>query len=211
MNHENMVYYSNMEDKTPNAKYYFSESLRAAIDEGDTSRVVEAVETQPASFVTEGISNRLIVRDFLVTQKQRLVQLDDGLDEATNGRLDEYAQAYIHALDTDLKDAFITDEGAENQKLTGDDRLRSALREPSATINLARHIASIDVRKLTPPDAIVDWMQNVRDSIVELLWEAIQDYKEDDSATGTGVASVRKAIAQLIEDMDRKISGSLLQ
>ncbi len=210
MSSVNVVTYGDMNEKVPHVKDYFSDSLRTAISSGDLAGLREAVDNQAPSFVTEGISNRLLVRDFLVTQKQRLSQLDEGLEKTTDTSFDDYTRAYINALDSDLKDMFIDEDSSKVRKLNGDERLRRELRESDSALALAKHIADIDVRKLTPPEEIISWMQNVRDSIVEDLWNSVQTYREQ-GLTAETASDFHEAVARIMSGLNEKISGSLLR
>ncbi len=207
----NMVEYGDMNEKIPQAKDYFNDSFRVAIVSGDSTNLREAVDSLTPSFVTEGISNRLLVRDFLVIQKQRLSQFDEDLEKATAGAgLDEYTRSYINALDDDLKTTFMDEDDSDAQKLKGDERLRRELRESDSAITLATHIANIDVRNLTSPEDIIGWMQNIRDSIVEELWDSVQTYKERGLTPAT-TKEFHDTIARIVDSINEKISGSLLR
>ncbi len=206
-----MVEYGDMNEKIPQAKDYFNDSFRVAIVSGDSTNLREAVDSLTPSFVTEGISNRLLVRDFLVIQKQRLSQFDEDLEKATAGAgLDEYTRSYINALDDDLKTTFMDEDDSDAQKLKGDERLRRELRESDSAITLATHIANIDVRNLTSPEDIIGWMQNIRDSIVEELWDSVQTYKERGLTPAT-TKEFHDTIARIVDSINEKISGSLLR
>lgn len=207
----NVVEYGDMNEKIPQAKDYFNDSFRVAIVSGDSTNLREAVDSLTPSFVTEGISNRLLVRDFLVIQKQRLSQFDEDLEKATAGAgLDEYTRSYINALDDDLKTTFMDEDDSDAQKLKGDERLRRELRESDSAITLATHIANIDVRNLTSPEDIIGWMQNIRDSIVEELWDSVQTYKERGLTPAT-TKEFHDTIARIVDSINEKISGSLLR
>lgn len=198
-----------MSEKLPQAKDYFTDSLRTAIANGDLVNLREAMDDQKPSFVTEGISNRLLVRDFLTLQKQRLSQFDEGLESGSDVGHDEYTRSYIAMLDRDLATAFIDEAGSQTpQKLKGDERLRREFRESGDAIAFATHIAAIDVRKLTPPEDIVGWMQNVRDSIVEDLWDCVQTYREQ-GFTQTTASEFHETVIHLVGGVDEMIRGSL--
>ncbi len=203
MNHENMVKYEDMKEKIPQVKDYLSQPLQDAIHDGDIVGLREAIDAYPGSFATEGISNRLVVRDFLVNENERLAQLDAQLDDSTEPA-DQRVRSYIQGLDMRLQEVFVSDDSGG--KLSGDERLREVLRNFEGDKELIQHLMGVDVRELTPPQEIARWMQYVRDGLVEDLWEAVQDYRE----TGD-VRAIHASIARISESLDRKAEGSLLK
>ncbi len=207
-----MVESNNMNKEPQKAELYFSSALRTAIAEGDAFRIKASIEAQNNNSITEAISNRLVVRSFLLRQKYELSHLDESVaDLADDAQLIiKELYTYLINIDDDFEDTFFAKEDDEKfSKLTGDEHMRAALSEPNeAMVKLARQLAELDVRRLTPPEKVYDWMQNTRDGIVERLWESVQDVREA-GATGAALIGIHRTIEDLTADLDKYIIGSL--
>jgi len=206
-----MIEFENMNQEPQKTESYFSEDLRAAITSGDTSEIKAAVELQEANPVTEAISNRLIVRNFLLKQKQGISLLDEEVssDASNPHAIIADVQSYIGVLDNDFVDSFVTEEHSDAGKLSGDAHFRLVLSESTkSSVALARQLGALNVALLTPPDMIFEWMQNVRDSIVESAWDSVQDIRED-GASARALETMHQSIAKLVASLDEYIAGSL--
>ena len=208
-----MIEYNNMNNEPQKSEQYFSSSLREAIISGDPLKVKEALEGQDANTVTEAISNRILVRSFLLKQKQQLSRVNEEVEGKTLTEGDtivEVLREYLKNLDADFVDSFVAEDGhAETSKLSGDTYFRAALSEESdGTVQLARQLSTVDVSRLTSPKMVLDWAQHIRDSIVESVWDSAQDIREQ-GASEVASKSVHHSIEEAVNELDKYIAGSL--
>lgn len=202
----------NMNEQPQSQKHYFIEPLREAIALGDPMKIKEELERQPVNAVTEAMSNRLIVRSFLLMQKQRLSQLDGeiSINISKPDMMIKSVSSYLNSLDIDFDNSFSGSEnGEKSNKLSGDDYLRGILSQTNeVSTHLGRQLVELDVARLTPPESVLAWMQNIRESIVQSMWESVQDVRER-AADEVSLRSVHQAVTSVIDDLDKYIAGSL--
>lgn len=193
------------------ASDFLDDRLVQAIADGNREEIVVALSNQEPNLLTEAISNRLVVRGFLADQKSKLIALDGQLSSQENAdQMVEYVRQYLQTLRVDFTEAFVGEkEGGELEKLSGDKLFREALSESGESLAyIARQVTDIDATALTPPDKVFDWMEHIRESIIESLWDVAQDIRED-AYRSEAVLNTKQEIHDQIAKLDWYIQGSL--
>lgn len=185
--------------------------LVQAIRSGEQKNVVAALKSQEHTEITEAISNRLIVRTFLVMQKGGLAVLDRQLsDQLTATQAARLIRDYLRELKSQFTDMFVAGKLQDKYaKLSGDKLFREALSapgEPSAEI--ANKLIEINANSLTSPANMYEVAEYIRDSITETLWETVQDIRER-GADEQVRADAKRVITEQVARLDSFIEGNL--
>ena len=184
-----MLYYENMEELPQKASDFLSGDFLAGLEQKDSAKIRDQAAVLPHNVVLEGIGNRMLIRDFLVQ---------------TKGELSSYV------LDLDDEEADLED-GTRRLFGLGMERLRQEFRNTDdiAVINLAGHIAQMDVDKILAINNPYTVMKAIRGAIVEELWKNVQDYRETGDNREIRDA-ISEAVAEFMDIMDKDILYSML-
>lgn len=191
----------------------FSHDLQTAIMAGESDTIRTAIEQQPINEVIEGIGNRLLARDFLVSEKHHLSLYDQQLDEEVS--LEAVTRQCFTAIDSDLVTAFARDEKLRRRPGgAAGERFRNLFTEGSSDevcVALLRHLSQVQASSMISLRHPYRFMEYMRNAAVESLWEVVQQHREQ----GGGVVDVRtvahERVARLLGDIDQRIIGLLFK
>ena len=202
-----MLYYENMEELPQKASGFLSGGFLAGLEQKDSAKIRDQAAVLPHNVVLEGIGNRMLIRDFLVQTKGELSNYVLDLDSKEAG-LEDGMRRLLGVIDEIFKAA---DENKDKPGGLGMERFRQEFRNPDDTtvMNLARHIAQMDVNKILAINNPYTVMKAIRGAIVEELWKNVQDYRE----TGDNQEirdAISETVAEFIDIMDKDILYSML-
>jgi hypothetical protein len=182
---------------------YFHEALKWAIEDGDEEAIVAAVARQEPNNTTEGISNFLLARMFLVGQKGALTRLNNKIAMAnTAAKVTELFDSYTDELTIQFNAVFPEKDSAER---LNDAAFRAVLATRSEALPaIARQIATIDLAMLLPPDELLYDMQGVYDLIVESHSFALDNLRNN-GFDDLSHEIIRDAVAMNIEVIDERL------
>ena len=206
-----MLYYESMGEVAEKAVNYLSTDFRAGLDEKDSARIKEASEKLPHNVVLEGIGNRMLIRDFLVQAKGELSKYVSTVDDRESD-LEGSTRRLFSIIDENLDGICqAAEEYKDEPGGLGMERLRRAFQssDDATIINLARHIAQMDVDTVLAINNPYAVMKTVRSDIVEELWKKIQDYREDGDSLEIR-ENIKETVAEFVEVIDRNILGSMM-
>ena len=206
-----MLYYEGMRNITEKAVNYLSADFRAGLDEKDSARIKEASERLPHNVVLEGIGNRMLIRDFLVQTKGELSKYVSAIDDREVD-LEDSTRHLFGVIDENLDGIC---QAAEERKDElgglGMERFRRAFQnsDDTAVINMAKHIAQMDVDTILAINNPYTAMKTIRSGIVEEIWKNIQNYRE--AGDGLGIReNIKETATKFVNTIDRYILDSML-
>ena len=206
-----MLYYEGMRNIAEKAVNYLSADFRAGLDEKDSARIKEASERLPHNVVLEGIGNRMLIRDFLVQTKGELSKYVSAIDDREVD-LEDSTRRLFGIIDENLDGIC---QAAEERKDElgglGMERFRRAFQnsDDTAVINMAKHIAQMDVDTILAINNPYTAMKAIRSGIVEEIWKNIQDYRE--AGDGLGIReNIKETATKFVNTIDRYILDSML-
>ena len=202
-----MLYYENMEELPQKASDFLSGDFLAGLEQKDSAKIRDQAAVLPHNVVLEGIGNRMLIRDFLVQTKGELSNYVLDLDSKEAG-LEDGMRRLLGVIDEIFKAA---DENKDKPGGLGMERFRQEFRNTDdiAVINLADHIAQMDVDKILAINNPYTVMKAIRGAIVEELWKNVQDYRE----TGDNQEirdAIGETVAEFMDIMDKDILYSML-
>ncbi len=206
-----MLYYENMEELPQKASDFLSGDFLAGLEQKDSAKIRDQAAVLPHNVVLEGIGNRMLIRDFLVQTKGELSSYVSTLD-VEEVDLEDGIRRLFGVIDGSLDEIFKdADENKDRPGGLGMERFRQEFRNTDdiAVINLAGHIAQMDVDKILAINNPYTVMKAIRGAIVEELWKNVQDYRE----TGDNQEirdAINETIAEFIDIMDKDILYSIL-
>lgn len=206
-----MLYYESMGEVAEKAVNYLSTDFRAGLDEKDSARIKEASEKLPHNVVLEGIGNRMLIRDFLVQAKGELSKYVSTVDDRESD-LEGSTRRLFSIIDENLDGICqAAEEYKDEPGGLGMERFRRAFQnsDNATIINLARHIAQMDVDTVLAINNPYAVMKTVRSDIVEELWKKIQDYREAGDSLEIR-ENIKETAAEFVEVIDRNILGSMM-
>ena len=206
-----MLYYENMEELPQKASDFLSGDFLAGLEQKDSAKIRDQAAVLPHNVVLEGIGNRMLIRDFLVQTKGELSSYVSTLD-VEEVDLEDGTRRLFGVIDGSLDEIFkAADENKDRPGGLGMERFRQEFRNTDdiAVINLADHIAQMDVNKVLAINNPYTVMKAIRGAIVEELWKNVQDYREigDDLEIRE---NIRKAVVEFVEAIDRDILNSMM-
>ena len=200
-----------MRNITEKAVNYLSADFRAGLDEKDSARIKEASERLPHNVVLEGIGNRMLIRDFLVQTKGELSKYVSAIDDREVD-LEDSTRHLFGVIDENLDGIC---QAAEERKDElgglGMERFRRAFQnsDDTAVINMAKHIAQMDVDTILAINNPYTAMKTIRSGIVEEIWKNIQNYRE--AGDGLGIReNIKETATKFVNTIDRYILDSML-
>jgi len=206
-----MLYYEHMEELPQKASGFLSGDFLAGLEQKDSAKIRDQAAVLPHNVVLEGIGNRMLIRDFLVQTKGELSSYVLDLD-SKEADLEYGTRRLFGVIDGSLDEIFkAADENKNRPGGLGMERFRQEFRNPDDTtvMNLARHIAQMDVDKILAINNPYTVMKAIRGAIVEELWKNVQDYRE----TGDNQEirdAISETVAEFIDIMDKDILYSML-
>ena len=206
-----MLYYENMEELPQKASDFLSGDFLAGLEQKDSAKIRDQAAVLPHNVVLEGIGNRMLIRDFLVQTKGELSSYVSTLD-VEEVDLEDGIRRLFGVIDGSLDEIFKdADENKDRPGGLGMERFRQEFRNTDDTtvMNLARHIAQMDVDKILAINNPYTVMKAIRGAIVEELWKNVQDYRETGDNREIRDA-ISEAVAEFIEIMDKDILYSML-
>lgn len=206
-----MLYYESMGEVAEKAVNYLSTDFRAGLDEKDSARIKEASEMLPHNVVLEGVGNRMLIRDFLAQTKGELSKYVSVIDDR-EADLEDSTRRLFGVIDENLdRICQAAEERKDELGGLGMERLRRAFQssDDATIINLARHIAQMDVDTVLAINNPYAVMKTVRSDIVEELWKKIQDYREAGYSLEIR-ENIKETAAEFVEVIDRNILGSMM-
>ena len=206
-----MLYYENMEKLPQKASDFLSGDFLAGLEQKDSAKIRDQAAVLPHNVVLEGIGNRMLIRDFLVQTKGELSSYVSDLDcEETN--LEDGTRRLFGVIDGSLDEIFkAADDNKDKPGGLGMERFRQEFRNLSGdnVVNLANHVAQMDVDKILAINNPYTVMKAIRGAIVEELWKNVQDYRE----TGDNQEirdAIGETVAEFMDIMDKDILYSML-
>ncbi len=206
-----MLYYEHMEELPQKASDFLSGDFLAGLEQKDSAKIRDQAAVLPHNVVLEGIGNRMLIRDFLVQTKGELSSYVSDLDGKEAG-LEDGMRRLFGVIDGSLDEIFkAADENKDKPGGLGMERFRQEFRNTDdiAVINLAGHIAQMDVDKILAINNPYTVMKAIQGAIVEELWKNVQDYRE----TGDNQEirdTISETVAEFIDIMDKDILYSML-
>ena len=206
-----MLYYENMEELPQKASDFLSGDFLAGLEQKDSAKIRDQAAVLPHNVVLEGIGNRMLIRDFLVQTKGELSSYVLDLDDE-EADLEDGTRRLFGVIDGSLDEIFkAADENKDRPGGLGMERLRQEFRNTDdiAVINLAGHIAQMDVDKILAINNPYTVMKAIQGAIVEELWKNVQDYRETGDNREIRDA-ISEAVAEFMDIMDKDILYSML-
>ena len=206
-----MLYYENMEELPQKASDFLSDYFLAGLEQKDSAKIRDQAAVLPHNVVLEGIGNRMLIRDFLVQTKGELSNYVLDLD-SKEADLEDGTRRLFGVIDGSLDEIFkAADKNKDKPGGLGMERFRQEFRNPDdiAVINLAGHIAQMDVDKILAINNPYTVMKAIRGAIVEELWKNVQDYRETGDNREIRDA-ISEAVAEFMDIMDKDILYSML-
>ena len=206
-----MLYYENMEELPQKASDFLSGDFLAGLEQKDSAKIRDQAAVLPYNVVLEGIGNRMLIRDFLVQTKGELSNYVLDLD-SKEADLEDGTRRLFGVIDGSLDEIFKdADENKGKPGGLGMERFRQEFRNLSGdnVVNLANHVAQMDVDKILAINNPYIVMKAIRGAIVEELWKNVQDYRE----TGDNQEirdAISETVAEFIGIMDKDILYSML-
>ena len=206
-----MLYYENMEELPQKASDFLSGDFLAGLEQKDPAKIRDQAAVLPHNVVLEGIGNRMLIRDFLLQTKGELSSYVSDLD-GEEADLEDGTRRLFGVIDGNLDEIFKTaDDNKDKPGGLGMERFRQEFRNLSGdnVVNLANHVAQMDVDKILAINNPYTVMKAIRGAIVEELWKNVQDYRETgDNQEIRDVIS--ETVAEFIDIMDKDILYSML-
>lgn len=206
-----MLYYENMENLPQKASDFLSGDFLAGLEQKDSAKIRDQAAVLPHNVVLEGIGNRMLIRDFLVQTKGELSSYVSDLDGKEAG-LEDGTRRLFGVIDGNLDEIFKTaDDNKDKPGGLGMERFRQEFRNLSGdnVVNLANHVAQMDVDKILAINNPYTVMKAIRGAIVEELWKNVQDYRE----TGDNQEirdAISETVAEFVDIIDKDILYSML-
>lgn len=206
-----MLYYEHMEELPQKASGFLSGDFLAGLEQKDSAKIRDQAAVLPHNVVLEGIGNRMLIRDFLVQTKGELSSYVLDLD-SKEADLEYGTRRLFGVIDGSLDEIFKTaDDNKDKPGGLGMERFRQEFRNLSGdnVVNLANHVAQMDVDKILAINNPYTVMKAIRGAIVEELWKNVQDYRE----TGDNQEirdAISETVAEFIDIMDKDILYSML-
>ena len=206
-----MLYYENMKELPQKASDFLSGDFLAGLEQKDSAKIRDQAAVLPHNVVLEGIGNRMLIRDFLVQTKGELSSYVLDLD-SKEADLEDGTRRLFGVIDGNLDEIFKTaDDNKDKPGGLGMERFRQEFRNLSGdnVVNLANHVAQMDVDKILAINNPYIVMKAIRGAIVEELWKNVQDYRE----TGDNQEirdAISETVAEFIGIMDKDILYSML-
>lgn len=204
--------YRRMKEQPP-ASEAFSHELQTAIATGESGAVRAAIERQPMNAVIEGIGNRLLARDFLVSEKRHLSVYDQQLDDAVTP-FELATRQCLEAIDSELAEVMAKGEqyrqqpgGAAGRRFV---ELFTQEASDEACVALLRHLSQVSINDVTALRQPYRFMQYMRNATVEQLWGLVQEYRLQEGAVDVQ-AKAHTEVVGLLQDIDRRIVGVLFK
>lgn len=206
-----MLYYENMEELPQKASDFLSGDFLAGLEQKDPAKIRDQAAVLPHNVVLEGIGNRMLIRDFLVQTKGELSSYVSTLD-GEEADLEDGTQRLFGVIDGSLDEIFKdADENKDKPGGLGMERFRQEFRNLSGdnVVNLANHVAQMDVDKILAINNPYTVMKAIRGAIVEELWKNVQDYRETGDNQGIRDA-ISETVAEFVDIIDKDILYSML-
>lgn len=206
-----MLYYENMEELPQKASDFLSGDFLAGLEQKDSAKIRDQAAVLPHNVVLEGIGNRMLIRDFLVQTKGELSSYVLDLD-SKEADLEDGTRRLFGVIDGSLDEIFkAADDNKDKPGGLGMERFRQEFRNLSGdnVVNLANHVAQMDVDKILAINNPYTVMKAIRGAIVEELWKNVQDYRE----TGDNQEirdAISEAVAEFVDIIDKDILYSML-
>lgn len=206
-----MLYYENMEELLQKASDFLSGDFLAGLEQKDSAKIRDQAAVLPHNVVLEGIGNRMLIRDFLLQTKGELSSYVSTLD-GEEADLEDGTRRLFGVIDGSLDEIFKTaDDNKDKPGGLGMERFRQEFRNLSGdnVVNLANHVAQMDVDKILAINNPYTVMKAIRGAIVEELWKNVQDYRETgDNQEIRDVIS--ETVAEFVDIIDKDILYSML-
>lgn len=206
-----MLYYEDMGGIAEKAVNHLSADFRAGLDEKDSTRIKEASERLPHNVVLEGIGNRMLIRDFLVQTKGELSKYVSAVDDREVD-LEDSTRRLFGVIDENLDGICqAAEEYKDELGGLGMERFRRAFQnsDDTAVINMAEHIAQMDVDTILAINNPYTVMKTIRFDIVEELWKNVQSCREAGDSLEVR-ENIKETAAEFVEVIDRNILGSMM-
>lgn len=206
-----MLYYENMKELPQKASDFLSGDFLAGLEQKDPAKIRDQAAVLPHNVVLEGIGNRMLIRDFLVQTKGELSSYVSTLD-GEEADLEDGTRRLFGVIDDKLDEIFKdADDNKDKPGGLGMERFRQEFRNLSGdnVVNLANHVAQMDVDKILAINNPYTVMKAIRGAIVEELWKNVQDYRE----TGDNQEirdAISETVAEFVDIIDKDILYSML-